>query len=305
MPWPSQALIFPHSLPLPPLSLWGFFSLLDGAEAEPQTNFSHSCNEAWRAQFVSLRGNRIHSSVPQKTPFFQTERELFVWWQLQLSSRSSCDSFKSMSMMACCCAHYGASYVVIHGDVGNQQSNCTLSAFKRSFQMIPNYLCKAHERACLSQLCWRNAPQYWSHSMVLKRKQSRACAFIVFIEKATVDHLAVNSLLTGHLSTWWHTKETGTPVPRWELHCQSHTYITFLHGHNVKTCCTCFPSHPEVKSQMCHSNRLSVTVYRPIKSTPALSCDPPFSICFHSPWGYDFALISQWTSLCHITVFNG
>ncbi len=99
---------FPSFAPSSPSlshSLWGFFSLLDGAEAEPQTNFSHSCNEAWRAQFVSLRGNRIHSSVPQKTPFFQTERELFVWWQLQLSSGSSCDSFKSKSMMACC-AHY-------------------------------------------------------------------------------------------------------------------------------------------------------------------------------------------------------
>lgn len=54
------------------LSLWAFLSLLDGAEAEPQTNFSHSCNEAWLAQFVSLRGNRIHSSVLRKTPFFQT-----------------------------------------------------------------------------------------------------------------------------------------------------------------------------------------------------------------------------------------
>lgn len=92
--WLFFALIFPHSLPL---SLRGFSSLLGGAEAEPQTNFSHSRNEAWRAQFVSLRGNRIHSSVPQKTPFFQTERELFVWWQLLLSSGSSCDLFKSKS----------------------------------------------------------------------------------------------------------------------------------------------------------------------------------------------------------------
>lgn len=107
---PSFALIFPslssspsstntatpvsHAISLS-LSLWGFFSLLDGAEAEPQTNFSHSRNEAWRAQFVSLRGNRIHSSVPQKTPFLRREGELFVWWQLQLSTRSSCDSFKS------------------------------------------------------------------------------------------------------------------------------------------------------------------------------------------------------------------
>lgn len=112
----SFALIFPrcHSLPLPPLlrSLWGFFSLLDGAEAEPQTNFSHSRNEAWRAQFVSLQGNRIHSSVPQKTPFFQTERELFVWWQLQLSSCSSCDSFKSKSSVAV--LHFGKRWHVVH-----------------------------------------------------------------------------------------------------------------------------------------------------------------------------------------------
>lgn len=47
--------------------------------------------------------------------------------------------------------------------------------------------------------------------MVLKRKQSRACAFIVSTDKlATVDHLAMKLLLTVHLM---HTKETGTQVP--------------------------------------------------------------------------------------------
>lgn len=95
-----------------PLSLWGFFSLLDGAEAEPQTNFSHSRNEAWRAQFVSLRGNRIHSSVPQKTPFFQTREGAFClvtiaiellqfMWLIQILS----PTLRFWAMMACC-AHY-------------------------------------------------------------------------------------------------------------------------------------------------------------------------------------------------------
>lgn len=41
--------------------------------------------------------------------------------------------------------------------------------------------------------------------MVLQMKLSRASAFVAFgdlcDELATVDHLAVNSLLTGHLST--------------------------------------------------------------------------------------------------------
>lgn len=132
------ALIFPHSLPL---SLRGFSSLLGGAEAEPQTNFSHSRNEAWRAQFVSLRGNRIHSSVPQKTPFFQTERELFVWWQLLLSSGSSCDLFKSEVRrcfsrdMTAFCAHYRRAMSPCVGDVCVKQSKHALSAFKWSFQM--------------------------------------------------------------------------------------------------------------------------------------------------------------------------
>lgn len=44
------------------------------------------------------------------------------------------------------------------------------------------------------------ATQYRSHSTVLKRKQVRACAFIVFTdlcdELATVDHLTMNPLLT-------------------------------------------------------------------------------------------------------------
>lgn len=146
---PSFALIFPslssspsstntatpvsHAISLS-LSLWGFFSLLDGAEAEPQTNFSHSRNEAWRAQFVSLRGNRIHSSVPQKTPFLRRERELFVWWQLQLSTRSSCDSFKScapgsvhVAKWTAVCHH--SRWFLVFLFFRTQQSNCTLSAF--------------------------------------------------------------------------------------------------------------------------------------------------------------------------------
>lgn len=47
--------------------------------------------------------------------------------------------------------------------------------------------------------------QYQSYSMVLKRKLSRACAFIVSTdlcdELATVDHFAVTSLFVGGLST--------------------------------------------------------------------------------------------------------
>lgn len=122
-----RSLSFSPSSP-PPFSLGGFFSLLDGAEAEPQTNFSHSRNEAWQAQFVSLWGNRIYSSVPQKTPFFQSERELFVWWQLQLSSCSSCDSFKSKSAAAVRAAFWEmmlctlqASRVIMCGSVCNNQ----------------------------------------------------------------------------------------------------------------------------------------------------------------------------------------
>lgn len=46
------------------------------------------------AQFVSLRGNRIHSSVPQKTPFSRTERELSVRRQLPLRLCASCDSLR-------------------------------------------------------------------------------------------------------------------------------------------------------------------------------------------------------------------
>lgn len=187
VPWPSRLLLLSFSLILSlfPSPLWGFFSLLDGAEAEPQTNFSHSRNEAWRAQFVSLRGNRIHSSVPQKTPFFQTERELFVWWQLQLSSRSSCDSLQVQRCVMACCVHITGE-LCHHARWCLWRINQTVHRVPFSKMELPNdSKCEkqsTRNSSFDSSVLKKTLHEYQSHSMVLKRERSRggAGAFIAF-----------------------------------------------------------------------------------------------------------------------------
>lgn len=150
--------------------------------------------------------------------------------------------------------------------------------------------------------------------MVLKRKLSRACAFIVCTdlcdELATVDHLAMNSRSTGHLMTHKRTKHTGSCS---ELHRWSHMYIFFSSSHTVNTFCT-FISLPHRLPSTNGGQKPNVSfklslndcsaIYRPIKSTPALSLssDLPLAICFHLPGGHDL-LLSR--SFCHITVFIG
>lgn len=149
--------------------------------------------------------------------------------------------------------------------------------------------------------------------MVLKRKLSRACAFIVSTdlcdELATVDHLAMNSRSAGHLMTHKRTRHTGSCS---ELHRWSHMYILFL-SFTVNTFCT-FISLPrvfcpptEVKSQMCHSNCPSQWPFSCLFSNQIITCPSPFIWCvthhlLSLAWRLWFALISWW-SLCHITVF--
>lgn len=272
---PGQAMLLWLSFSFAPfLPFRGFFSLLHGAEAEPQTNFSHSGNEAWRAQFVSLRGNRIHSSVPQKTPFFQTERELFVGWQLQLSSSSSCDSFQ----LHCSILGYEgmlctlqASYVIVHGDVCKEQSNCTSSAFKQRFQKFPSHMLQLKSRKHMEE-------HNTETNMVLKRKQCQACAFIVF----TVTNwplLIIWPPTDSRQATWPHSKEAGlestTPSKPYVHHLvplPERKHLLFvLFGSSLSDCSA---------------------VYYPIKSTPALFLlsDPTLNICFCLPRGHDLLL---------------
>lgn len=149
--------------------------------------------------------------------------------------------------------------------------------------------------------------------MVLKRKLSRACAFIVSTDLcdvlATVDHLAINMWLThftGHLSTWRHTKETRTQAPVVDYTFKSiHAFILF----SIQNTCSTFSSsirQPRSKAKCVIQTCLSEysAIYRPIKSTPALfpfiwSATQHLLSLASRLW---FALISQWISLCHITV---
>lgn len=139
--------------------------------------------------------------------------------------------------------------------------------------------------------------------MVLKRKLSRACAFIVCTdlcdELATVDHLAMNSRSTGHLMTDKRTKHTGSCS---ELHRWSHMYIFFPQSHckyflYIHKPATCLPStnggqKPNVSFKLSLNDRSAI--YCPIKSTPALSLssDLPLTTCFHLPGGHDLLLSS-------------
>lgn len=314
VPWPSRLLLLSFSLILSlfPSPLWGFFSLLDGAEAEPQTNFSHSRNEAWRAQFVSLRGNRIHSSVPQKTPFFQTERELFVWWQLQLSSRSSCDSLQVQRCVMACCVHITGE-LCHHARWCLWRINQTVHRVPFSKMELPNdSKCEkqsTRNSSFDSSVLKKTLHEYQSHSMVLKRERSRG-------------GLVPSSRSDGHCWSFGHERTLDGPPVHLTTHKRnrhrgswselpSKPYVRYLLSHSENTWCVLFFSSPpaEVKSQI-PSRRLSPNncsaVYCPIKSTPALF---PFirSDTLHllplasRLW---FALISQWTSPRHVTVFN-
>lgn len=301
VPWPSRLLLLSFSLILSlfPSPLWGFFSLLDGAEAEPQTNFSHSRNEAWRAQFVSLRGNRIHSSVPQKTPFFQTERELFVWWQLQLSSRSSCDSLQVQRCVMACCVHITGE-LCHHARWCLWRINQTVHRVPFSKMELPNdSKCEkqsTRNSSFDSSVLKKTLHEYQSHSMVLKRERSRGGGWCLHrVQTATVDHLATNAHWTGHLSTWRHTKETGTGVP--EVNCrQSHTYV--ISSVTVKTpdVYSFFPLHQRrSKAKFRHADCLQITVQLFIVQSNqhlpfSLSSDLTLYICFHSPQGCDSLL---------------
>lgn len=137
--------------------------------------------------------------------------------------------------------------------------------------------------------------------MVLRRKLSRACAFIVSTdlcdELATVDHFAMTSLFVGspvHLTT--HKRSKGTQVLVW--HCTLKAiHTSLLYGNTAHTCCPFSSSiqPTEVKSQMCHSSCLSVIIQLFIVQSNqhlpfSLSSDLPLSSCLHLPQGYDSRL---------------
>lgn len=110
----------------------------------------------------------------------------------------------------------------MRGNVRNIQivHRVPLNKAPKWFQIIKVIVKKKKRKArgtVFKKLCWRNASRYQSWSMVLKKKLSRPCAFIVLTdlhdELTAVDHLPMNSLLTGHLPTWRYTKDAGARVP--------------------------------------------------------------------------------------------
>lgn len=124
---------------------------------------------------------------------------------------------------------------------------------------------------------------------------------------ASIDHLATNPLLTGHLSAWRHRKEAGSSS---ELHRQSHTYIIFFLCHYVNTCCSFFSSLHQPNSKVKWViETVSQWPFSCLLSNQINTCTFPFiwSDTQHLRslasrlW---LALISQWTSLCHITIFS-
>lgn len=126
---------------------------------------------------------------------------------------------------------------------------------------------------------------------------SGLCLHCVHCNKlASIDHLATNSLLTGHLSAWRHRKETGTQVPRVNyivkaIRTSSFSSVTMW----TPAVRSFLPSTNRIQKSN-GSLRLSLSdrsvVYYPIKSTPALFLlsDLTLNICFHLPHGYDLLL---------------
>lgn len=145
--------------------------------------------------------------------------------------------------------------------------------------------------------------------MVLKRKQSRARAFIVFSDLC--DELAAIDSF-GHELTLnrppVHTKRNRHTGCWHEL--KPYLIIFFL-SHSVNTYCKLFSSiHRRRSKAKCVIQSVSRWPLSCLLSNQIDTCPFPF-ICSDIQhllslasrrW---FALISQWTSLCHLTVFNG
>lgn len=99
------------------------------------------------------------------------------------------------------------------------------------------------------------------------------CVVVIFWgELATVDHLAMSSILTGRLSTWWHKRE----FPKWTTLLKP--YFIFPQSHS-KHLLKIPVFHPptDVRSQTCRSGRPSVTVIQSHQHA-ALS----FHLSYHS-----------------------
>lgn len=137
--------LFPHSL--------RFLLFIGWCRSRTTNQFQSLSQWGLTGQFVSLRGNRIHSSVPQKTLFFQTEGAfclvtiaielLQFMWLIQievLRCISGGGGWGGVDMMACCAHYRQAMSSCVAMFVTNNQI-VTSSALKQSFQMIPNYLC--------------------------------------------------------------------------------------------------------------------------------------------------------------------
>lgn len=130
--------LFPHSL--------RFLLFIGWCRSRTTNQFQSLSQWGLTGQFVSLRGNRIHSSVPQKTLFFQTEGAfclvtiaielLQFMWLIQIEVLR-CISGGGGGVgghdgMLCTLQ---ASYVIMRGDVCNEQSNCYIECLETK---LPN-----------------------------------------------------------------------------------------------------------------------------------------------------------------------
>lgn len=113
-----------------------------------------------------------------------------------------------------------------------------------------------------------------------------------------------------HLTTHTHThKKKAHRFLRW-TDCQSHTYLIFFLSRYVNTCCKFFSSKYQRRSKAkCVDQTVSYWPFRCLLSNQINAGPLPFicsdtqhllSLAFRL-W---FALLSQRTSLSHITIFN-
>lgn len=140
VPWSSHApfaLIFLHSLPLPPLTEVSSLYCM----VQKQNHKPISVTLAMRLDGPNLSPSGAIGSTPVslKRPLSSRQRGSFLFgdncsWALAVHVTHSVAFWDMMA----CCAHCRQAMSSCMATFARKQSNCTFSAFKQSFQKIPN-----------------------------------------------------------------------------------------------------------------------------------------------------------------------